>query len=285
MTDDLRDLGERCGKHRVARLMRSEGLRAQVGYSRRRTHYGGSVATVAPNLLDRQFDVSAPNTHWVTDITYLRTHEGWLYLAVVLDLYSRQVVGWAMDSRMQAALVLEALLAAVWRRKPAAGLMIYSDQGSQFTGGEWQAFLKTHALVCSMSRRGNGHDNAVAESFFQLLKRERIRPKIYRSRAETRRVRLHRDVLQPQTPAWIKPGTVSGRVRAACGNDGLVGVYESRGDSGLSSGGVPLLACIVRNTPSDFDERGASATLLERFRTGANAGSVPRRGAGVADRD
>jgi len=186
VTDDLRDLGERCDKHRVARLMQSEGLRAQVGYSRRRGHYGGSVATVAPNLLDRQFDVSAPNTHWVTDITYLRTHEGWLYLAVVLDLYSRHVVGWAMDSRMQAALVLEALLAAVWRRKPAAGLMIHSDQGSQFTGGEWQAFLKTHALVCSMSRRGNCHDNAVAESFFQLLKRERIRRKIYRSRAEAR---------------------------------------------------------------------------------------------------
>lgn len=131
---DLRDLGERCGKHRVARLMKGEGLRAQVGYSRRPRSGGGRISTVAPNHLDRQFMVAAPNTHWVTDITYIRTHEGWLYLAVVLDLYSRQIVGWAMHGRMHADLVLQALLAAVWRRKPAPGLMLHSDQGSQFTG-------------------------------------------------------------------------------------------------------------------------------------------------------
>ena len=129
VTDDLRDLAERCGKHREARLMRSQGLRDQVGYSRRHGRYGGSVATVAPNLVDRQLGVSAPNTHWVTDITYLRIHDGWLYLAVVLNLYLHQAVGWEMDSRMQ-----EALLAAVWQRKPAAGLMIHSDQGCPFTG-------------------------------------------------------------------------------------------------------------------------------------------------------
>ena len=187
VTDDLRDLGEQCGKHRVARLMKGEGLRAQVGYGRRPRPRGGRVSTVAPNHLDRQFDVAAPNTHWVTDITYIRTHEGWLYLAVVLDLYSRQVVGWAMQSQMHADLVLQALLAAVWRRKPAPGLMLHSDQGSQFTGAEWQAFLKAHGIVCSMSRRGNCHDNAVAESFFQLLKRERIRRKIYLDREEARR--------------------------------------------------------------------------------------------------
>lgn len=98
VTDDLRDLGEQCGKHRVARLMKGEGLRAQVGYGRRPRPRGGRVSTVAPNHLDRQFDVAAPNTHWVTDITYIRTHEGWLYLAVVLDLYSRQIVGWATRS-------------------------------------------------------------------------------------------------------------------------------------------------------------------------------------------
>ena len=182
VANDLRDLGERCGKHRVARLMKHEGLRAQVGYGRRPRPRGGSVSTVAPNRLARQFDVPAPNTHWVTDITYLRTHEGWLYLAVVIDLYSRQVVGWAMQGQMHADLVLQALLAAVWRRKPAPGLMLHSDQGSQFTGSEWQAFLKAHGIVCSMSRRGNCHDNAVAESFFQLLKRERIKRKIYLTR-------------------------------------------------------------------------------------------------------
>lgn len=105
--------------------------------------------------------MAAPNTHWVTDITYIRTHEGWLYLAVVLDLYSRQVVGWAKQGQMHADLVLQALLAAVWRRKPAPGLMLHSDQGSQFTGAEWQALLKAHGIVCSiMSRRGNCHDNA-----------------------------------------------------------------------------------------------------------------------------
>lgn len=182
VTRDLRDLGEVCGKHRIARLMQREGLRAQVGYGRRRYVKGGPAATVAPNRLARQFTVAAPNTHWVTDITYLRTHEGWLFLAVVLDLFSRQIVGWSMQSRMPTNLVLQALASAVWRRKPAPGLMLHSDQGSQFTGEEWQAFLKDHQIVCSMSRRGNCHDNAVAESFFQLLKRERIKRKIYLTR-------------------------------------------------------------------------------------------------------
>jgi putative transposase len=141
---------------------------------------------VAPNRLDRQFTVPGANTHWVTDITYIRTHEGWLYLAVVLDLFSRHIVGWATQGHMQADLVLQALTSAVWRRKPEPGLMLHSDQGSQFTGGDWQAFLKAHGIVCSMSRRGNCHDNAVAESFFQLLKRERIRRKIYLTRAAAR---------------------------------------------------------------------------------------------------
>ena len=186
LTLDMRDLGERCGKHRVARLLKREGLRSQTGYRRRPGMRGGKPAVVAPNHLQRQFSVHEPNQTWVTDITYIRTHEGWLYLAVVLDLYSRHVVGWAMQGQMHADLVLQALLAAVWRRKPAPGLMLHSDQGSQFTGAEWQAFLKAHGIVCSMSRRGNCHDNAVAESFFQLLKRERIRRKIYMTRDAAR---------------------------------------------------------------------------------------------------
>ncbi len=119
-------------------------------------------------------------------ITYIKTHEGFLYLAVVIDLYSRRLVGWSMQSRMHMDLVLSALLMAVWRRKPRSKVIIHSDQGSQFTSHEWQKFLQTHNLEASMSRRGSCHDNAVAESFFQLLKRERIRRRTYRDRTEAR---------------------------------------------------------------------------------------------------
>jgi putative transposase len=186
VTDDLREQGETCGKHRVARLMKAENLKAQVGYGRRPNHHGGKPSTVAPNHLDRQFEAAKPNTHWVTDITYLRTHEGWLYLAVVIDLFSRQVVGWSMRPTLHSDVVMQALLAAVWRRKPPPGLMLHSDQGCQFTGDQWQRFLKDHQMICSMSRRGNCHDNAVAESFFQLLKRERVKRKIYPTRDHAR---------------------------------------------------------------------------------------------------
>jgi putative transposase len=186
ITSDLRDGGEACGKHRVYRLMRQAGLSAQRGY-RRRPHYGGGVpATIAPNYLARDFQPAAPNQSWVTDITYVRTHEGWLYLAVVLDLFSRQVIGWSMGSRIDSDLALSALLMAVWRRQPQRPVMVHSDQGCQFTSYDWQTFLKAHNLIASMSRRGNCHDNAVAESFFQLLKRERIRRKIYLTRDEAR---------------------------------------------------------------------------------------------------
>ena len=122
----------------------------------------------------------------MTDITYIKTHEGWLYLAVVIDLFSRRVVGWSAQPRMTTDLALQALLAAVWRRKPKAKVMIHSDQGSQFTSREWQQFLSQHNLDASMSRRGNCHDNAVAESFFQLLKRERIRRRTYLTREAAR---------------------------------------------------------------------------------------------------
>jgi putative transposase len=170
----------------VARLLKQEGLRSQTGYRRRPGARGGKPAVVAPNRLQHQFTVAAPNQSWVTDITYIRTHEGWLYLAVVVDLFSRQVVGWSMGSRIDTGLVLDALLMALWRRRPKETVMVHSDQGSQFTGHDWQDFLREHNLVCSMSRRGNCHDNAVAESFFQLLKRERIRRQIYRTRDDAR---------------------------------------------------------------------------------------------------
>ncbi len=143
--------------------------------------------TVAsPNHLARQFKVSEPNKVWVTDITYIRTYEGWLYLAVVLDLFSRQVIGWSMKPRMCSDLAIDAMLIAVWRRKPQQQVMIHSDQGSQFSSSDWQSFLKANNVISSMSRRGNCHDNAVAESFFQFLKRERIRRKIYTTREEAR---------------------------------------------------------------------------------------------------
>jgi putative transposase len=130
---------------------------------------------VAENRLQQRFEASAPDQVWVTDITYLRTHEGWLYLCVVIDLFSRRVVGWSAQSRMTTDLALQAPLMAVWRRKPNATVMVHSDQGSQFTSRGWQTFLRRHDLEPRMSRRGNCHENAVAESFFQLLKRERIR--------------------------------------------------------------------------------------------------------------
>jgi putative transposase len=183
---DLREQGERCSRHRVARLMRREGLRAEIGYRRPRYYGGSAAASVAGNVLARQFEPAAANQSWVTDITYLRTGEGFLFLAVVIDLFSRQVVGWAMRSSLHTDLVLAALLAAVWRRKPKPGLLLHSDQGCQYTSDEWQTFLKSHDIVCSMSRRGNCHDNAVAESFFQLLKRERIRRRTYATHAAAR---------------------------------------------------------------------------------------------------
>lgn len=183
--EDLREYGEWCGPNKVHRLMRLAGLKAQVGYRKPR-HRGGAAHIVVPNRLQRRFATMAPDDTWVTDITHIRTHEGWLYLAVVVDLFSRKVVGWSMQSRITKELVLNALLMAVWRRNPKSKVMVHSDQGSQYTSHDWQSFLKDNNLEVSMSRRGNCHDNAVAESFFQLLKRERIKRKTYTTREEAR---------------------------------------------------------------------------------------------------
>ena len=184
--DDLLDQGETCCPNRVARLASLAGIKARIGYKRRPGSYGGKPSKVVDNTLARQFDVTAPDKAWVTDITYIRTLEGFAYLAVVIDLYSRRVVGWSMQSRQTTDLVLQALLMAVWRRKPKNTVLVHSDQGSQFTSMDWASFLKAHNLEHSMSRRGNCHDNAVVESFFNLLKRERIRRRTYRSRNEAR---------------------------------------------------------------------------------------------------
>ncbi|MBN4060631.1 IS3 family transposase [bacterium AH-315-I20] len=186
ITRDLKDNGEHCGKNRVYRIMKEAGIRSQRGYKKHPGFKGGGVSHIAPNTLNRQFEIEHPNKSWVTDFTYIRTHEGWLYLTIVLDLFSRQVVGWSMKSSPKADLVIDALMMAVWRRKPTAKVLVHSDQGVQYSCSDWRKFLKDHNLEASMSRRGNCHDNAVAESFFSLLKMERIKKKIYKTRGEAR---------------------------------------------------------------------------------------------------
>lgn len=177
---DLREQGETCSRHRVARLMRENGLRAQHG--NRAKHISVPKPQVLiPNRLQRQFTASHPNRARVTDITYIRTWQGWLYLAVVVDLFSRKVVGWAAKPSIQRSLVIEAVSRAVSSRRPRQTL-IHSDQGTQYGSDTWVRFCKAHHLEPSMSRRGNCWDNAVAESFFGSLKKERIKKKIYANR-------------------------------------------------------------------------------------------------------
>jgi len=181
---DMLSIGEQCGKNRVYRIMREAKIQSERGYKRKAHYSSGEVSTIAPNLLDREFDVAEPNLVWVTDITYIRTYEGWLFLGVVIDLFSRHVVGWSMSERINTDLVLDAITMACWRRKPKKEVLVHSDQGCQYTSYDWRSMLEANNLIASMSRRGNCHDNACAESFFQLLKRERIRRKIYRTREE-----------------------------------------------------------------------------------------------------
>jgi putative transposase len=178
---DLRELGETCGRHRVAKIMRVNGIKALRGYKAPKA-ISGRPSIVAPNMLNREFTVDQPDTAWVTDITYIRTWQGWLYLAVVVDLFSRKVVGWSMKPTMAREIVVDALMMAVWRRKPKGKVIIHSDQGSQYGSDDWLRFCQSHNLVPSMSRRGNCWDNAVAESFFSTLKKERIKKRIYKTR-------------------------------------------------------------------------------------------------------
>jgi putative transposase len=182
---DLKEAGIGCSENRVARLMKASQLRSIRGYKRPRYRIG-RPSLVSPNQLQRQFTHDAPDQAWVTDITYIRTHEGWLYLAVVIDLHSRLVVGWSMQARMETRLVLDALTMAVWRRKPKNGLIIHSDQGSQFGSDAFARWCKDNRLSPSMSRRGNCWDNAVAESFFSSLKSELIKKRIYPTRAQAK---------------------------------------------------------------------------------------------------
>lgn len=178
---DLREVGESCGKNRVARIMRANRIIALRGYKAPRT-IAGRPSLIAANALNREFTVTQPDVAWVTDITYIRTWQGWLYLAVVLDLFSRKVVGWSMKPTIHRELVLDALMMAIWRRRPKKSVLIHSDQGSQYGSDDWVRFCKDHGLEPSMSRRGNCWDNAVAESFFSSLKKERIKKRVYKTR-------------------------------------------------------------------------------------------------------
>jgi putative transposase len=179
--------GARCGLHRIERLMRSQGLKARPRRRRLPPDLGErQAAAVAPNMLDRAFEASAPNRRWIADFTYLWTAEGWLYVAAVIDLFSRRVVGWSMSAAMTAQFVTDAPVMAIWRRGKLDALLHHSDRGSQYTSEQFQRLMADHRIVCSMSRSGNVWDNAAMESFFSSLKTERTARKVYRTRDEAK---------------------------------------------------------------------------------------------------
>ena len=180
----MRKLGLICSKNRVARLMRVAGLRAKQSRRRKSTTRRNKADRAAPNLLKRDFTTSAPNQKWLADITYIATQEGWLYLAAVMDLYSRRIVGWAMSKRMTSDLTLTALDMAIRRCRPGPKLIHHSDQGSQYTDREYQAILAAHQMLPSMNGVGSWWDNAPMESFFGLLKSELVYDRAYRTRDE-----------------------------------------------------------------------------------------------------
>jgi len=184
--DELLMLGFPAGKHRIARLMRELGLKGCPKKRYRVTTQSDHGFRVAPNTLERDFTAERPNQRWAADITYLRTAEGWLYLAVVMDLYSKAIVGWSMSHRITRELVLKALLMALSARRPKEDLLHHSDRGSQYASGDFQDLLDEHGIECSMSGTGNCYDNAVVESWFGLLKREWVNRRRYRTRAEAR---------------------------------------------------------------------------------------------------
>lgn len=184
---EIQGKGQVCGIHRVAKLMQLEGLRAiQCKHFRATTTDSRHNLPIAPNTLDRQFWPQAPDQVWAGDITYIPTAEGWLYLAVILDLYSRRVIGHSMSRFVDQDLVCDALRSAIGLRKPSAGLLHHSDRGSQYASNAYQDLLRRNGIQCSMSRKGNCWDNAVVESFFHTLKTERVHHKRYSSRAEAR---------------------------------------------------------------------------------------------------
>ena len=186
IAQELKALGFRCGKHKAGTLMKLAGVAAKQRKRFKATTDSNHQLPVAPNLLNRRFSVTTPNCVWVGDITYVWTSEGWLYLAVVMDLYSRRIVGWSMNKCISRRLVMDALIMAIWRRKPSRGLIFHSDRGSQYCSHDFQKLLKNHGMLSSMSRKGDCWDNAVAESFFGSLKIEQVFGKRYFSRSFAR---------------------------------------------------------------------------------------------------
>ena len=179
--------GVSCGLHRIERLMHQNALKARPRRRKLPSDAGlRDVHAIAPNILDRQFHAVAPNRKWIADFTYVWTVEGWLYVAVVIDLFSRRVVGWSMSATMTAQLVTDALLMAIWRRGKPDTLLHHSDQGSQYTSEQFRRLMQDNGVTCSMSRSGNVWDNAAMESFFSTLKTERTARKVYRSRNQAR---------------------------------------------------------------------------------------------------
>lgn len=209
---ELRTRGIRISKRRSARLLREQGLRASKPSRRIRTTDSRHGEPIAANLLAQDFTANAPNQKWAGDITYIPTEEGWLYLAVVLDLFSRRVIGWAMSARIDAQLTQSALLMALVARRPSAPLVMHSDRGVQYAAGDYRQMLSDWSVTPSMSRTGNCYDNAVSESFFATLKKELVHQRVYRGRAEAEadmfeyievfynRVRLH-STIGYRTPA------------------------------------------------------------------------------------
>jgi len=180
--------GKNVSRRRIARLMREENLRCKTKRKFKATTDSKHNKPIAPNLLARQFEVNEANRYWVGDITYIPTDEGWLYLATVIDLYSRKIVGWSMSSNMRAELVNKALLMAIWQRKPPRGLMWHTDRGSQYASDSHVSIINQHHIVQSMSRKGNCWDNAVAESFFHTLKTELTHQCKFKTREEAKHV-------------------------------------------------------------------------------------------------
>ena len=184
-------LGFNYSRHTVRKLMKEAGVQVRYKKKYKVTTDSNHKQPIFENVVDRKFDVSIPDQVYAGDITYISTREGWLYLAVVIDLFSRKVVGWSMGSRMKASLVCDALQMAVWRRKPAVGLIHHSDRGSQYASEEFRQLLKIKGIEGSMSRKGNCWDNAVVESFFGRLKEERVHSRNYQTRYEAQQ-----DILQ-----------------------------------------------------------------------------------------
>ena len=184
MAKNLRQEGFEIGRNKTRRLMKQLQLKVKQKRKYKVTTDSKHNFPVAKNVLNREFSPSAPNQVWGMDITYLWTQQGWIYLAVVIDLYSRRVVGWSIDRRMKKALVIRALMMAVNLRKPPAGLIHHSDRGSQYASHDYQKLLRQHGLICSMSRAGNCWDNAPVERFFGSLKREWTGDRLYRTRQE-----------------------------------------------------------------------------------------------------